>query len=50
MLFFVKLDLVVSNVLDKVKDVLSKEDVLFNLLSKPNYSILDATDLFNSRD
>jgi hypothetical protein len=50
MLFFVKLDLVVNNVLNKVKDVLNKKDVLFNLLPKPNYSILNATDLFNSRD
>jgi hypothetical protein len=49
-LSFVKLDLVVSNVLGKVKDVLSKEGVLFNLLPELNRSILDATDLLNSRD
>jgi hypothetical protein len=49
-LSFVKLDLVVSNVLGKVKDVLSKRGVLFNLLPEPNRSILDATDLLNSRD
>jgi hypothetical protein len=49
-LFFVRLDLVVGNVLGKVEDVLSKEGVLFNLLPEPNRSILDVTDLLNSRD
>jgi hypothetical protein len=49
-LFLVKLNLVVGNVLGKVKDVLSREGVLFNPLPEPNRSILDATDLLNSRD
>jgi hypothetical protein len=49
-LFLVKLDLVVGNVLGKVKDVLSKEGVLFNLLSKPNCNILNVTDLLNNKD
>jgi hypothetical protein len=49
-LSLVKLDLVVGNVLGKVKDVLSKRGVLFNPLPEPNHSILDATDLLNSRD
>jgi hypothetical protein len=49
-LSLVKLDLIVGNVLGKVKDVLSKGGVLFNLLPEPNRSILDATDLLNSRD
>jgi hypothetical protein len=49
-LFFVKLDLVVGNVLGKVKDVFNKEGVLFNPLPEPNRSILDATDLLNSKD
>jgi hypothetical protein len=49
-LFFVKLDLVISNVLGKVKDILSKGGVLFNPLPEPNRSILDATDLLNSKD
>jgi hypothetical protein len=31
MLFLVKLDLVINNVLSKVKNVFSKEGVLFNL-------------------
>jgi hypothetical protein len=49
-LSLVKLDLVVSNILNKVKDILSKGGVLFNSLPEPNRSILDATDLLNSRD
>jgi hypothetical protein len=49
-LSFVKLDLVVDNVLGKVEDVLSRGGVLFNLLSEPNHSILNVTDLLNSRD
>jgi hypothetical protein len=49
-LFFVKLDLVVGNVLNKVEDVLSKGSVLFNLLPELNCSILDATDLLNNGD
>jgi hypothetical protein len=49
-LFFVKLDLVVSNVLSKVKNVFNKKGVLFNLLPEPNRSILDVTDLLNSGD
>jgi hypothetical protein len=49
-LSLVKLDLVVGNVLGKVKDVLSRGGVLFNPLPEPNRSILDATDLLNSRD
>jgi hypothetical protein len=49
-LSLVKLDLVVGNLLGKVKDVLSKGGVLFNPLPEPNRSILDATDLLNSRD
>jgi hypothetical protein len=50
MLSFVKLNLIVNNVLDKVKDVLNKKGVLFNLLPELNRSILDVTDLLNSRD
>jgi hypothetical protein len=49
-LSFVKLDLVVGNVLGKVEDVLSKRGVLFNPLPEPNRSILDVTDLLNSGD
>jgi hypothetical protein len=49
-LFLVKLDLVIGNVLGKVKDVLNKRGVLFNLLPEPNRSILNVTDLLNSRD
>jgi hypothetical protein len=49
-LSLVKLDLVVSNVLGKVKDILNKGGVLFNRLPELNRSILDATDLLNSRD
>jgi hypothetical protein len=49
-LSLVKLDLVVGNVLDKVEDVLSKGGVLFNPLPELNRSILDTTDLLNSRD
>jgi hypothetical protein len=36
--------------LGKVEDVLSRGGVLFNLLPEPNRSILDVTDLLNSRD
>jgi hypothetical protein len=50
MLSLVKLNLVVGNVLSKVKNVLSKGGVLFNPLLEPNRSILDVTDLLNNRD
>jgi hypothetical protein len=50
MLSLIKLNLVISNILDKVKDVFSKKDVLFNLLLKPNRSILNVTDLLNNKD
>jgi hypothetical protein len=48
--FFVKLDLVINNILGKVKNVFNKKDILFNLLLELNYSILNTTDLFNSKD
>jgi hypothetical protein len=48
--FFIKLNFIINNILNKVKNVFNKKGVLFNLLPELNYNILNITNLLNNKD